>query len=114
MTAVLLGAASAALFGAMTVAIRLGLRGGVDAGGAVRAAGRGRPEHWRPRGWLYGALCTVLVAPRDTIAGALHTDTGAPTAGAATLLAGAVVPVFWARRPPTRRELARLAPAGVC
>jgi drug/metabolite transporter (DMT)-like permease len=63
---------------------------------------------------LYAALCTVLFATRDNIARALHTHTGAPTAAAATLLAGTVAAVVWARRPPTRRELARLAPAGVC
>ncbi len=37
MTAVLLAVASAALFGGMTVAVRIGLRGGGDAGGAVLA-----------------------------------------------------------------------------
>jgi drug/metabolite transporter (DMT)-like permease len=36
-TAVLLAVASAALFGGMTVAVRIGLRGGGDAGGAVLA-----------------------------------------------------------------------------
>ena len=37
MTAVLLALASAALFGGMTVAVRLGLRGGGEAGGAALA-----------------------------------------------------------------------------
>ncbi|HUZ82679.1 MAG TPA: hypothetical protein VMU73_10595, partial [Gaiellaceae bacterium] len=37
MTAVLLALASAALFGGMTVAVRVGLRGGGEAGGAVLA-----------------------------------------------------------------------------
>ena len=49
MTAVLLALASAALFGGMTVAVRLGLRGGGEAGGAALAT-------------VIPALCVALVA----------------------------------------------------
>jgi drug/metabolite transporter, DME family len=86
----------------------------IVAGGALLAAERDRPEHLRPLGLLYAAVCTVLFATRDNVARALHTHTAAPTASAATLLAGTVVALLWARRPPTRQELVRLAPAGVC
>jgi drug/metabolite transporter (DMT)-like permease len=48
-TVVLLALGSAALFGGMTVAVRLGLRGGVDAGGAALAT-------------VLSALCVALVA----------------------------------------------------
>jgi drug/metabolite transporter (DMT)-like permease len=86
----------------------------IVAGGVLLAAERDRPEHLRPLGLVYAALCTVLFATRDNVARALHTHTAAPTATAATLLAGTIVALLWARRPPTRQELARLAPAGVC
>lgn len=86
----------------------------IVAGGVLLAAERDRPEHLRPLGLLYAALCTVLFATRDNVARALHTHTAAPTATAATLFAATVVALLWARRPPTRQELVRLAPAGVC
>ena len=86
----------------------------IVAGGVLLAAERSRPEHLRPLGLLYAGICTILFATRDNIARALHTHTSAPTAAAATLLAGAIVATLWARRAPTRQELARLAPAGLC
>ena len=86
----------------------------IVAGGVLLAAERDRPEHLRALGLVYAALCTVLFATRDNIARALHTHTAAPTATAATLLAGTIVALLWARRLPTRQELVRLAPAGVC
>jgi drug/metabolite transporter (DMT)-like permease len=49
MTAVLLALASAALFGGMTIAVRVGLRDGGDAGGAALAT-------------VVSALCVTLVA----------------------------------------------------
>ena len=49
MTAVLLALASAALFGGMTIAVRVGLRDGGDAGGAALAT-------------VLSALCVTLVA----------------------------------------------------
>ncbi len=86
----------------------------IVAGGVLLAAERDRPEHLRALGLAYAALCTLLFATRDNVARALHTHTAAPTAAAATLLAGTVVAVVWARRPPSRQELVRLSPAGVC
>ena len=86
----------------------------IVAGGVLLAAERDRPEHLRPLGLVFAAICTVLFATRDNIARALHTHTAAPTAAAATLLAGSLVAMAWARRPPTRRELARMWPAGFC
>jgi drug/metabolite transporter (DMT)-like permease len=86
----------------------------IVAGGVLLAAERDRPEHLRPLGLLYAAAATILFATRDNIARALHTHTAAPTATAATLLAGTLVAMAWARRPPARTELVRLAPAGVC
>src|SRR5437764_3046727 len=73
----------------------------IVAGGVLLAAERDRPEHLRALGLLYAALCTVLFATRDNVARALHTHTAAPTATAATLLAGTIVALLWARRPPT-------------
>jgi drug/metabolite transporter (DMT)-like permease len=86
----------------------------IVAGGILLAAERDRPEHLRRVGLVYAAICTVLFATRDNVARALHTHTAAPTAAAATLLAGSVVAFVWARRPPTRTELARMWPAGIC
>jgi drug/metabolite transporter (DMT)-like permease len=83
-------------------------------GGVLLAAERDRPEHLRALGLVYAAVCTVLFATRDNVARALHTHTAAPTAAAATLFAGTIVALLWARRPPTRHELVRLAPSGVC
>lgn len=86
----------------------------IVAGGVLLAAERDRPEHLRPLGLLYAALCTVLFATRDNITRALHTHTAAPTATAATLLAATVFALLWARRPPRRQELVRFTPAGIC
>ena len=83
-------------------------------GGVLLAVERDRPEHLRPLGLLYAALATVLFATRDNVARALHTHTTAGTATAATLLAGTIVAGAWARRAPTRQELTKLAPAGIC
>ena len=85
----------------------------VVAGGVLLAAERGRPGHLRGRGLLYAAAAAVLFATRDNIVRALHAHATPETAAAATLVAGTVVAALWARRAPTKRELERLAPAGV-
>jgi drug/metabolite transporter (DMT)-like permease len=71
----------------------------VVAGGAVLAAERDRPGHLRGRGLLFAVAAATHASPES--------------AAAATLVAGTFVAAAWARRAPTRRELKRLAPAGV-
>jgi drug/metabolite transporter (DMT)-like permease len=96
--------------------LRLPLVGGalcIVAGGALLAAERDRPGHLRRIGLLFAAGAAVLFATRDNLARALHTHASPGTAAAATLVAGTVAAAVWTRRAPTRRELARLAPAGV-
>jgi drug/metabolite transporter (DMT)-like permease len=85
----------------------------VVAGGVLLAAARDRPGHLRARGLLLAAAAAVLFATRDNLVRALHGDAAPETAAAATLLAGALATALWTRRPPTRLELTRLAPAGV-
>ena len=82
-------------------------------GGALLAAERDRPGDLRRIGLVYAAGAAVLFASRDNLARALHTDASPGTAAAATLIAGTVAAAVWTRRPPTSRELRRLAPAGL-
>lgn len=86
----------------------------VVVGGILLAVERDRPGHLRARGLAYAAGATVLFATRDNLARALHGHAAPETAAAATLLAGLAVAALWTRRPPTRVEVGRLAPAGVC
>ena len=86
----------------------------VVAGGILLAAERDRPGHLRARGLLYAAAACVLFATRDNLVRALHADAVPETAAAATLVAGLAVAAAWTRRPPTRVELRRLTPAGLC
>ena len=86
---------------------------GIVAGGALLAAERDRPRHLRRIGLLFAAGAAVLFATRDNLARALHTHASPGTAAAATLVAGTVAVAIWTRRAPSRRELTRLAPAGV-
>jgi drug/metabolite transporter (DMT)-like permease len=86
---------------------------GIVAGGALLAAERDRPGHLRRIGLLFAAGAAVLFATRDNLARALHTHASPGTAAAATLVAGTVAAAVWTRRGPSRRELTRLAPAGV-
>lgn len=85
----------------------------IVAGGVMLASERGAAARLRLRGLGYAMLAAVLFATRDNIARALHTEGSPETVAAATMLAGVVVSFLLARRPPTRRELRRLAPAGV-
>jgi drug/metabolite transporter (DMT)-like permease len=85
----------------------------VVAGGVLLAAERDRPGHLRGRGLLYAAGAATLFATRDNVVRALHGDAPPETAAAATLVAGTLLALLWTRRPPTRQELARLAPAGL-
>ncbi len=83
-------------------------------GGVLLAAERDRPEHLAPVGLLYARGGGRRCSPRATTSSVRCTRRRRPeTAAAATLLAGAIVAALWTRRAPTRRELARLAPAGV-
>jgi transporter family protein len=82
-------------------------------GGVLLAAERDRPGHLRGRGLLYAGAAAVLFATRDNVVRALHGDAAPETAAAATLIAGTIVALLWTRRPPTRVELKRLAPAGL-
>jgi drug/metabolite transporter (DMT)-like permease len=85
----------------------------VVAGGTLLAAERDRPGHVRVFGLVYAAGAATLFATRDNVVRALHAHASPETAAAATLIAAAVVAAAWARRAPTRGELAHLAPAGV-
>jgi drug/metabolite transporter (DMT)-like permease len=82
-------------------------------GGVVLASERDRPEHLRARGLLYAVAAAILFAVRDNIVRALHAHGSPETAAAATLLAGTIVAMAYTRRAPSKRELRRLAPAGV-
>jgi drug/metabolite transporter (DMT)-like permease len=82
-------------------------------GGFVLAGERERPAHVRAAGLLFAVGATVFFAIRDNIVRALHTDANPETAVTATLLAGVLVTLLWARRAPQRRELQSLAPAGL-
>ena len=82
-------------------------------GGFVLAGERDRPDHVRPVALLFAVGATVFFAVRDNIVRALHTHASPETAVTATLLAGVLVTLVWARRAPGRRELRNLAPAGL-
>jgi drug/metabolite transporter (DMT)-like permease len=86
---------------------------GIVAGGALLAAERDRPGHIKRIGLLFAVGAAVLFATRDNVARALHTHASPGTAAAATLVAGTIVAAGWSRRVPSRRELTRLAPAGL-
>jgi drug/metabolite transporter (DMT)-like permease len=85
----------------------------VVAGGVLLAAERDRPGHLRARGLVFAAAAATLFATRDNLVRALHAHASPETAAAATLIAGGIAAALWARRPPTRTELRRLAPAGL-
>ncbi len=85
----------------------------VVVGGVLLAAERDRPGHLRGRGLLFAAAAAALFATRDNVVRALHAQASPETAAAATLVAGTLVAALWARRAPTKRELRRLAPAGI-
>jgi drug/metabolite transporter (DMT)-like permease len=68
----------------------------------------------RAVGLLFAVGATVLFPVRDNVVRALHGEAAPETAAAATLLAGALVALTWARRVPTTNELRSLAPAGLC
>jgi drug/metabolite transporter (DMT)-like permease len=82
-------------------------------GSSLLVAERDRPGHLRLRGLAYAAGAATLFATRDNVVRALHAHATPETAVAATLVAGTFAAAVWARRAPTRRELTRLAPAGV-
>jgi drug/metabolite transporter (DMT)-like permease len=83
-------------------------------GGGIALAGeRGRPEHLRVAGLAFAVGATVLFAVRDNLVRALHAHADPETAAAATLLAGTLVALAYARRLPSAGELRGFAPAGV-
>ena len=85
----------------------------VVSGGVLLAAEKDRPGHLRARGLLFAGGAATLFATRDNLVRALHGHAAPETAAAATLVAGTLLAWAWTRRPPTRRELARLTPAGL-
>ena len=82
-------------------------------GGVLLAAERDRPQQFRRIGLVYAAAAAVLFATRDNVVRALHTHATPGTATTATLIAGCFVAALFARRVPTRREAARMVPAGL-
>lgn len=87
---------------------------GVVAGGVLLGAERDRPGHLRAVGFAFAAGTATLFAIRDNLVRGLHAHATPLSAAAATLLAGTVVSLLWTRQAPSRRELLRLTPAGVC
>jgi drug/metabolite transporter (DMT)-like permease len=86
----------------------------VVGGGVMLAVERDRPEHVRAVALFFAVGATVFFAVRDNIVRALHAHANPEAAAAATMLAGLVVTLLWARRAPSHVELKRLAPAGIC
>jgi drug/metabolite transporter (DMT)-like permease len=83
-------------------------------GGVALASERDRPGHLRPLGLLFALGATLLFAIRDNVVRALHGEAAPETAAAATLVAGTLIALAWARRLPSRGQLRSLAPAGLC
>ena len=83
-------------------------------GGIALASERDRPGHLRPLGLLFALGATLLFAIRDNVVRALHGEAAPETAAAATLVAGTLIALAWARRLPSGGDLRRLAPAGLC
>lgn len=83
-------------------------------GGVLLAAERDRPEHLRALGLAYAVAAAALFATRDNLIRALHAHSTPESAAAATLIAGTILAALWTRRAPSRRELVRLTPAGIC
>jgi drug/metabolite transporter (DMT)-like permease len=82
-------------------------------GGLVLAMERDRPDHVRAAALFFAVGAAILFAVRDNVIRALHADANPESAVTATLLAGTLVSLVWARRLPHRAELRGLAPAGV-
>jgi drug/metabolite transporter (DMT)-like permease len=82
-------------------------------GGVALASERDRPGDLRVLGLLFAVGAAVLFAVRDNIVRALHGEAAPETAAAATLVAGTIVALAWARRLPTGGQLRSLAPAGL-
>jgi drug/metabolite transporter (DMT)-like permease len=85
----------------------------IVAGGGLLAAERDRPGHLRARGMLFALAAAVIFAIRDNIVRSLHAHGSPETVAAATMLAGALVGLATTRALPSRRELTRMAPAGI-
>jgi drug/metabolite transporter (DMT)-like permease len=85
----------------------------IVAGGALLAAERDRPSHLRARGMLFALAAAIIFAIRDNIVRALHAHGSPETVAAATMFAGVLVGLVTTRSLPTRRELGRMAPAGL-
>jgi drug/metabolite transporter (DMT)-like permease len=84
----------------------------IVAGGIGLVAERDRPDHLRSLGILFAVGAAVLFAIRDNIVRALHAHGSPETVAAATMLAGMLVGIAFARELPTRRDVRLLAPAG--
>jgi len=82
-------------------------------GGALLASERDRPDHIRVRGLVFALAASVMFATRDNIVRALHAQGSPETVAAATMLAGILVACIFTRRPPSRLDLRRFAPAGL-
>jgi len=87
---------------------------GVVAGGVLLGAERDRPAHLRAIGFAFAAGAATLFAIRDNLVRDLHAHANPESAAAATLVAGTVAAIIWTRKVPSRRELIRLTPAGLC
>jgi drug/metabolite transporter (DMT)-like permease len=87
---------------------------GVVAGGVLLGAERDRPVHLRAIGFAFAAAAATLFAVRDNLVRDLHAHANPESAAAATLVAGTVAAIIWTRKLPSRRELIRLTPAGLC
>ena len=88
----------------------------IVAGGVALATERVRPEHVQRIGLVYAAGAALLFASRDNLVRWLAVDTAArpEAAAAATLLAGTLVALVYARRLPSRGDLRAFLLAGLC
>lgn len=87
-------------------------------GGVTLATESARPQHVRTLGLVFALGTMVLFATRDSLIRrlSLDTDIDAAVAAAATLGSGSAVilaSLLLARRPPTLRPLAAVAPTGI-
>jgi len=82
-------------------------------GGVALVTESERPEHVRIAGLVFAIGASVCFAVRDNLVRALHAHASPETAAAATLLAGVLMALLYARRLPSRGELRGFAPAGI-
>jgi drug/metabolite transporter, DME family len=82
-------------------------------GGLLLVVERNRPGQLRARGLVFAASAALVFATRDNLVRALHAHARPETAACATLLAGALASLLFARRLPSPAVFRSFAPAGI-